>query len=142
VKRVLAALLAFFLTSLPAAVEAQPPETATVAFRSELPRVYHLERVRISVDGYVWADGPVAMVRPGTHDVTVEAEFSCDARSVRACGRYIANHRQARQARFSVRSSEHVRTPAGRVLLVRAVELSGDAPLEKRVQMRWSTTVP
>ncbi len=128
-KKFLARLLACVVAFLGAPVAAQQPETATVAFRSDLPRSFHLERVRISVDGFVWVDGPVAMVRPGTHDVAVEAEYSLA-------------HAHARRVRFTVRSSEHVRTPAGQVVLVRAVELGGEAPPEKRVQIRWSPTLP
>jgi hypothetical protein len=87
------------------------PEASTIAFRNELPPRYELEAVRISVDGYVWADGPVAKVAPGTHEVTVAAQYRASSRSL------------------EVRSTGHVRTEPGKVVIARAVEVKGRAEI-------------
>ncbi len=130
VKAPLAARLLLFVaaSALPSPVAAQPREApSTVEFRNDLPPRYCVERVRISVDGYVWVDGPVATVAPGMHDVTVVVEVRlCDGKLRR------------RTARFEARSSERVRAAPGRIVLAMAVEASERARRAgRRVEILW-----
>jgi hypothetical protein len=130
---VVASALAAATSSSPAA--AQPyarPAPASVAFRNQLPGTYHLERVRILVDGAVRYEGqrPPAWtsITPGAHLVSVIADYRMHDPLLS----------YARDYTFRVQSAQRVRAAPGRVVVARAVEVGGvTRPVGQRIHIVW-----
>jgi hypothetical protein len=129
---VVASALAAATSSSPAA--AQPyarPAPATIAFRSDLPGTFHLERVRILVDGAVRYEGlrPArTSIAPGAHLISVIADYRMHDPLLS----------YARDYTFRVQSAHRVRAAPGGVVVARAVEVGGvTRPVGQRIHIVW-----